>query len=280
MGRISDSTTLPGLGLPAGERVSHERSGSDLARSLPFLRRYARALTGRQSAGDAVVRRLLETSLADRALRSEIGDGPIALFRAFTRLWAAIERERAGTAPATGASQIARVPSLPRQALLLHQLEGFTITQTAAILDLPEAKAATLVAQAIAELGLDEPVRVLIIEDEALIACHLESIVAEAGHRVVANATTASEARRLFATERPNLVLSDVQLADGSSGVDAVDAITAFSDVPVIFITAFPELLLTGERPEPAFLIGKPFRDETVGAAISQALFFGSRGRQ
>ena len=45
-------------------------------------------------------------------------------------------------------------------------------------------------------------------------------------------------------------------------------------DVPVIFITAFPERLLTGERPEPTFLITKPFQPETVKAAIGQALFF------
>ena len=44
--------------------------------------------------------------------------------------------------------------------------------------------------------------------------------------------------------------------------------------MPVIFITAFPERLLTGERPEPTFLITKPFQPETVKAAIGQALFF------
>jgi hypothetical protein len=48
-------------------------------------------------------------------------------------------------------------------------------------------------------------------------------------------------------------------------------------DVPVIFITAFPERLLTGERPEPTFLITKPFQPETVKAAIGQALFFHPR---
>jgi hypothetical protein len=48
----------------------------------------------------------------------------------------------------------------------------------------------------------------------------------------------------------------------------------------VIFITAFPERLLTGERPEPTFLITKPFQPETVKAAIGQALFFHpKRGR-
>ncbi|WP_292933314.1 response regulator [Novosphingobium sp. PASSN1] len=257
-----------------------DQADTDLARALPYLRRYARSLTGRQSAGDAVVRDLLESSLHDSAIRAEIRDGAIALFRAFTRLWMAGDVPHPPSGVCEHSSQIARMPSLPRQALLLHQLEGFSIAQTGAILGLPESEADKLVQQALAELRLDEPVRVLVIEDVGLIASHLESIIAEAGHCVVANATTAAQAKILFAREQPDLVLSDVQLADGSSGIDAVDAIAELSDAPVIFITAFPEMLLTGERPEPAFLIGKPFRDETVRAAISQALFFGSHGRQ
>ena len=42
----------------------------------------------------------------------------------------------------------------------------------------------------------------------------------------------------------------------------------------MIFITAFPERLLTGERPEPTFLVTKPFNPDMVKALISQALFF------
>jgi DNA-directed RNA polymerase specialized sigma24 family protein/CheY-like chemotaxis protein len=275
MGTLSYPSKLAG-----GEPATRDQAETDLARTLPYLRRYARSLTGRQSAGDAVVRELLESSLHDPAVGAEIRDGTIALFRAFTHLWTAVDGPPSQSEVCEHGSQIARMPSLVRQALLLHELEGFSIAQTGSILGLPESEAEELVQQAVAELGLDEPVRVLVIEDEGLIASHLESIVAEAGHRVVANATTAAQAGILFAREQPNLVLSDVQLADGSSGIDAVDAIAELSDIPVIFITAFPEMLLTGERPEPAFLIGKPFRNETVRTAISQALFFGSHGRQ
>ena len=71
-------------------------------------------------------------------------------------------------------------------------------------------------------------------------------------------------------------MLADIQLADDCSGIDAVKDILAQFDVPVIFITAFPERLLTGERPEPTFLITKPFQPATVKAAIGQALFFDS----
>ncbi|MES2860336.1 MAG: response regulator, partial [Pseudomonadota bacterium] len=115
---------------------------------------------------------------------------------------------------------------------------------------------------------------VLIIEDEAIISADIESLVRELGHNVTATATTHDEAVDAVARHRPGLVLADIQLADGSSGIDAVKDILKRFDVPVIFITAFPERLLTGERPEPTFLITKPFQPETVKAAISQALFF------
>ncbi len=94
------------------------------------------------------------------------------------------------------------------------------------------------------------------------------------GNHVVGIATTHEEAVTLFNERQPSIVLADIQLADGSSGIDAVNEILAGSDVPVIFITAFPERLLTGERPEPTFLITKPFQRATVKAAIAQALFF------
>ena len=115
---------------------------------------------------------------------------------------------------------------------------------------------------------------ILIIEDEPLIAMDIEHIVQELGHRVTGIARTHKEAVELFNRTQPKMVLADIQLADGSSGIDAVKDILQANDIPVIFITAFPERLLTGERPEPTFLITKPFNPEMVKALISQALFF------
>ena len=119
--------------------------------------------------------------------------------------------------------------------------------------------------------------RVLIIEDEAIIAMDLESIVADLGHRVTGVARTRDAALTLAEKEAPDLVLADIQLADNSSGIDAVnDILGSIGDRPVIFITAFPERLLTGERPEPACLISKPYSEEQVRSAVSQAMFFSS----
>jgi CheY-like chemotaxis protein len=163
---------------------------------------------------------------------------------------------------------------LSRQALLLTAMEGFTVADTAYLIDCSEEHVEALVVDALAEIERQTRTEVLIIEDEPIIAMDLETIVRDLGHSVIGVAVTRDEAVALAHAHRPGLVLADIQLADDSSGIDAVKDILAEFSVPVIFITAFPERLLTGERPEPTFLITKPFQRSTVKAAISQALFF------
>jgi CheY-like chemotaxis protein len=252
---------------------------NQLARNLPFLRRYARAATGSQSTGDALVRATLEAALEDQDTLEQISSSPTGLFRAFSAMWSSVDPQAdTPTAALTQLtdSQLARLPSFARQALLLNQLEEFSLIETAQILNVTEDEAGELVNEALDDISREAPARVLIIEDEPLIASHLEDIVRQGGHEIVANATTASEARAAFELHHPTLVLSDVQLADGSSGIDAVDEIQRHGPVPVIFITGFPQKFLTGGGHEPAFLITKPFREDTVKTTISQALFFGA----
>jgi CheY-like chemotaxis protein len=160
---------------------------------------------------------------------------------------------------------------------LLTALEGFTIDEAAQILDDNAENVRQLIARAQRDIEAELATEVLIIEDEPVIAADIEALVLDLGHRVSTVATTRTEAVAAVKLRRPGLVLADIQLADGSSGIDAVNDILKGHDVPVIFITAFPERLLTGEKPEPAFLITKPFQPETVKAAIGQALFFHPR---
>lgn len=246
---------------------------------LPFLRRYARAATGSQSSGDALVRATLEAALGDPAMLATISASRTGLFRCFSAMWnAAVPPD--GALPDARAlpsdSQLGRMPSYRRQALLLNQLEEFSLIETAEILDITATEAGTYVAAAQDDISHEPAARVLIIEDEPLIANHLADIVRQGGHQIVANATTAGEARDAYALHHPTLILSDVQLADGSSGIDAVDEILRLGPVAFIFITGFPQKLLTGGGHEPAFLITKPFREDTVRATINQALFFGA----
>ena len=122
------------------------------------------------------------------------------------------------------------------------------------------------------ELAAEIATDVLIIEDDTFIAMELETLVEGLGHRVLGVARTHAEALALTKRKRPGLILADIQLADGSSGLEAVNELLASFEAPVIFITAYPERFLTGERPEPAFLIAKPFQPATVSAVASQAL--------
>jgi len=256
---------------------------SDLiAKQLPYLRRYARVLTGSQKLGDGLVRELLEAMLIDNGLRTDAGASRVQLFAAFSKIYASAGADLAPT-PAddsleaiTIAKRLEHVMPIARQALLLRAVEDFSLAEIAEILDSSEEDIASLVEGAIEDVEGAGWVRVLIIEDEPLISLQLEELVTGMGNEVVGIATTHEEAVELFNATRPGLVLADIQLADGSSGIDAVNEILEHFPVPVIFITAFPERLLTGERPEPTYLITKPFSDDFVRAVIGQVMFFGS----
>lgn len=242
---------------------------------LPFLRRYARALTGSQKTGDSFVRAALETLLgAPDALQPE--DRPrLALFRLFHAFWDP-HRATASDAGLMADGPMAGLPLSGREALLLTAVEGFSVAETAHILGLPEPAVAAAIADARTQIAAAMRSRVLIIEDEPVISMHLEQIVERMGHAVVGTAMTHAEAVAEADAKAPDLILADIQLADGSSGIDAVRDILVRFDVPVIFVTAYPERLLTGERPEPTFLVTKPFEPETVIATVGQALL----GRQ
>jgi len=256
--------------------------GQQLAPHLPFLRRYARALTGSQKHGDHYVRATLEAIVAAPEEFPRDVDPRLGLYRTFQVIWGSTngdDRPDAGALAGDEAETIARarlerMTPLSRQALLLTAMEGFSPEDAAYLINVDAENIESLVAEALAEIERQTRARVLIIEDEPIIAMDIETIVRDLGHDVTGVAVTRDEAVALATSDRPGLVLADIQLADDSSGIDAVRDIIAQFSVPVIFITAFPERLLTGERPEPTFLITKPFQRSTVKAAISQALFF------
>ena len=251
-----------------------------LAPHLPYLRRYARALTGDQTSGDNYVRATLEALAAGDAELQSSPPPRVALYQVFHVIWqsagAKLEPRDAGSLPGSdnAAQRLMRIAPRSRQAFLLTALEGFTPAEAAQILGATFPEVERLIAQAQKEIDAELATDVLIIEDEPVIAADIEALVRELGHRITDIAATRQEAVEAARRGTPGLVLADIQLADGSSGVDAVKDILAEMDAPVIFITAFPERLLTGERPEPTFLITKPFQPETVKAAIGQALFF------
>jgi DNA-directed RNA polymerase specialized sigma24 family protein len=250
-----------------------------IAPHLPYLRRYARAVTGSQTSGDAYVAAVLEALIADVSVFPEASNDRISLYKLFARLFGSISLNIGeATSPFAWEQRAARnllhLPPKARQAFILVSVEGFEPSEVSEILDVDNQRVRGLLDEASREISSQVATSILIIEDEPLIAMDIEHIVQTLGHRVTGIARTRAEAVRLFENSRPGMVLADIQLADGSSGIDAVNDILKTSTVPVIFITAFPERLLTGDRPEPAFLVSKPFNPDMVKALISQALFF------
>ena len=232
-----------------------------LEQELPFLRRYARAVTGSSARGDALVEDML-VDLLDSGSRPS---GRTGLFSGLDRVIATLQ-------PSDYAAEFAALSTDERRALLLTAMEGFSISETAAIMGLDEAAVSRLVAMAEEELTATLATDVFIIEDEPLVAAHIAQIAREMGHTVSGQAVTRDSAVEACLADAPGLLLVDVQLADGSSGIDAAHDITTNFDVPVIYITAYPQRLLTGEKGEPAYLIAKPFRPDMVKAVMSQAL--------
>ena len=256
-----------------------------LAPHLPYLRRYARALTGSQSSGDAYVRAALAAVLAGKSELSQDLPPRVALYRLFHVIWASsasqLEQEVSpDVKQLTPEERLRSLSSADRAALLLTAVEGFSLNEAGKILGESPEEVEQAIVQAQNAIERQLASRVLIIEDESIIALDLENLVAELGHKVVGSAATKDEAVAKARTAKPGLVLADINLGEGGSGIDAVTEILRTFDIPVIFITAYPERLLTGERPEPTYLITKPFLPETVQATIGQALFFHSLRRE
>jgi DNA-directed RNA polymerase specialized sigma24 family protein len=254
-----------------------------VAQHLPYLRRYARALSGSQASGDAYVSATLEALVEDPKMLETGASTRIALYRLFTKIWNSVGVNEQASGPASGPAverHLAQIAPRPRQAFLLVALEGMSEDDAAKVLDVDVPTLRQLVEESGRELAEEIATDVLIIEDEAFIALDLEGLVEGLGHRVLGVARTHKEAVALAKAKRPGIILADIQLADGSSGLDAVNEMLRTFEVPVIFITAYPERFLTGERPEPAFLIAKPFQPTTVSAVLSQALFFERKAKR
>ncbi|MBO0753015.1 MAG: response regulator [Bradyrhizobiaceae bacterium] len=248
-----------------------------VAQHVPYLRRYARVLTGNQASGDSYVAATLEALVKEPNLLTMAAHPRIALYQVFSRIWNSVQvnvgpDHAVNLLPAE--RHLGHVTAMPRQAFLLVSVEGFSEEDAAAILDVDQKALQDLVDESGRELAAQIATDVLIIEDEMLIALDLEQLVENLGHRTIGIARTRAEAITLAKARRPGLILADIQLADGSSGLEAVNDLLNSFEVPVIFITAHPERFLTGERPEPAFLIAKPYQQSTVSALVSQALFF------
>lgn len=238
---------------------------------LPRLRRYARAITGATKLGDEAVIAALETlDLTETPKRKDI-----ALFAALDQSLSEFFDDSAAKRDESDPLSSLGLPE--RRALLLTAVEEFTTEEAAEIMGTYPEQVDAYLADSENKLVQGLATDVLIIEDEPLIAANLSRLVLALGHSVVGVAQTLEEAVKLGSQHQPPLILSDVKLADGSLGYDAVAKIEAFYAPTTIYITAYPEQLLQGAETEPAYLIPKPFKPSYVKAVIEQALLSTSK---
>lgn len=265
-----------------GDNQERGDLASEIGTELPFLRRYARALTGSQDSGDKYAAATLEAILQDAGCMDPNASVKLSLFRVFSSIWKSSGSQIAAQdnlteREAQAQKHLSELTQNTREALLLHSIERFSTDEIATIMEVEEDEVSDLLDIARREMQQSIQGRIMVIEDEAIIAMDISGIVEQMGHEVTGVARTRDAAVKLAHQTPPDMILADIQLADKSSGIDAVNDIFAgLGERPVVFITAFPERLLTGERPEPAFLITKPYTEDQVQSAVSQAMFFAS----
>jgi DNA-directed RNA polymerase specialized sigma24 family protein/CheY-like chemotaxis protein len=276
--RRTDRHGISGIGSSASELFGLKQ---EIVRHLPYLRRYARALTGSQKIGDEYIRGSLEALLEQPGALTEGGNVRLQLFKLFHRFTHVIETSTIELAACAdpmerqvGERLVALEPR-DRQALLLVHQERFTPAQAADILGVDEVEVVRRIRRAWTELKRQPATDVLIIEDEPVIALDVAETVRSLNHRVCGIVSRANQAVDSARISPPGLVLADIELEDGSTGISAVREILKSNDVPVVFVTAFPERLMDPDTPEPTLVVAKPFDPAALKVAISQALFFG-----
>jgi CheY-like chemotaxis protein len=226
---------------------------------VPYLRRFARAATGETSTGDACVERVLQ-SVINLSLDASFEDSEFDRERLFKML----DQELDALNGTSGARA--------RRALLLIAVENLPNDVVRRILDVSDEELEKMLIIAEADFTSSAATRMLIIEDEPLISAQLKRLAESLGHTVMGIAITADEAVAISQQETPDIVLCDIHLADGSQGTDAIASMALPDDVPVVFVTAYPEKYLSTTNEGPSYLITKPFDSDYLKAVIGHAL--------
>ena len=270
----------------AGQQEKHLMSiAKDIAPLLPYLRRFSRALNGSLARGDAYLTATLEDLVENPVSFGRDLCPRVALYKSYLDTWSRTHVGDASAEPCEESAfdrNIAALSPKVRAAFLLTTVEGFPIAEASAIMGLDAARVRALLERGARDIARGLSARILIIEDEPIIAMDLETIVEDLGHKVVGVARARRQAVALAAERKPELIMADIQLEDGASGLEAVNDILTTASKPVVFITAHPGKYLSAStnRPEPASILSKPFSPNSVRAAVSKALFFDRRAQR
>lgn len=257
---------------------------NELYDHLPFLRRYARALTGSTERGDDLVTRGVEVAMmAPSRFGLDKGEGARLSLYALLHLLFDEDREtgadderhegRPVASPHPIERALATLPELYRRMYLLITLEELSQAEAAQVLHLTAADALVTLKEARERVRSALTQRVLVVEDNPVLAMEIGELVADMGHVVCGTAVNEQEALELLEAESPTLALLDVRLADGGSGVEIARRLRRVRSLRTIFVTAFDgDLEELGAR-HLGQIVRKPFTNDAIRAAISRAVF-------
>jgi DNA-binding NarL/FixJ family response regulator len=124
------------------------------------------------------------------------------------------------------------------------------------------------------------PHRLLIVEDEVIVAEHMRAVLSRAGYLAPTPVTSASEAEAAVAAERPDLLLIDIALERGQDGISLAENLGSRYQVPVVFVSAHADrsTLARASRLQPSGFVVKPFLPQQLVAAVAAALGGSPRG--
>jgi len=251
-----------------------DRYAQQLLKHLPFLRRYARALTGSIEAGDDLVAAAVKESLQRP---DGYGLGSPVRLPLYSLLHNLFDHEGPWPAPPPSThpmeTALAMLPETERRLFLLVSLEELTIVDAARILDIGLNEARALMTDAQEALREALIANILIVEDDAIIAFDLAETVRNMGHKVCGTATTMEAALATARSCQPTLALMDLRLAHGDSGITTAQVLRRSSELPIIFVTAFGDELTRQGLEHLGPIIRKPFTREQIERAITQAVF-------
>ena len=122
---------------------------------------------------------------------------------------------------------------------------------------------------------MEKKARILIVEDEAIVAEDLEMAISDIGYEVVGRAASAKDAVKKALALKPDLVLMDIVLRGNRNGIDASQEIKEKEDIPIIFLTAYSDvgLIDRAKSTEPYAYLVKPFQEKQLLASIEMALY-------
>lgn len=119
------------------------------------------------------------------------------------------------------------------------------------------------------------PTRIVVVEDEAIIAADIERRIERLGYECVGVADNGADARALIAQQRPSLVLMDIIIQGSSDGIEVAAEVGRLSDVPIVFLTAHADAstIQRAKAVGPYGYLVKPFEERELHTTIEMALF-------